>query len=110
MTLNMADLRAILQDIEAALKNASLWQESEVDPKLLQSSEPFCCDTLSFEQWLQFVLLPKMHALLTQKLPLPTKVAIAPMGEYVWANQADKLQVLEVLLRFDQYFEHLNQS
>ena len=97
----MAEIRRILLDIESELKALGLWQEEEIDPQLLSSTEPFCCDTLNFEQWLQFILIPKMHALLTQQQPLPTKASITPMAEHVWHNQADKLPLIELLRSFD---------
>ena len=97
----MAELRQILLDIESELKALGLWQEEELDPQLLRSVEPFCCDTLRFEQWLQFILIPKMHALLTQQQVLPQKALIAPMAEHVWHNQSDKMPLIELLRSFD---------
>tara|TARA_B100001094_G_scaffold192495_1_gene186352 strand:- start:4180 stop:4491 length:312 start_codon:yes stop_codon:yes gene_type:complete len=97
----MAEIRQILLDIESELKALKLWQEEEIDPQLLRSAEPFCCDTLNFEQWLQFILIPKMHALLTQQQPLPKKALIAPMAEHVWQNQLDKKLLIELLRSFD---------
>ena len=97
----MAEIRQILLDIERELKALDLWQEEEINPQLLLSVEPFCCDTLNFEQWLQFILIPKMHALLTQQQPLPRKALIAPMAEHVWHNQTDKLHLIKLLRSFD---------
>ena len=97
----MAEIRQILLDIESEMKALGLWQEEEIDPQLLRSVEPFCCDTLKFEQWLQFILIPKMHALLTQQQPLPKKALIAPMAEHVWHTQVDKLPLIKLLRSFD---------
>lgn len=93
-----------LYKIERELKLLGLWQEDELDPALLESQQPFCCDTLRFEQWLQFVLIPKMFEILLLKKDLPKNMAIAPMAEYCWANQLDKQELIETLKEFDQMF------
>jgi uncharacterized protein YqcC (DUF446 family) len=71
----------LLKAIETELKQLSLWQLSYPSAAALSSQQPFCCDTLSFEQWLQFIMLPRMQALIDGNHPLPTKIAIAPMAQ-----------------------------
>ena len=44
---------------------------------------PFCLDTLNFDQWLQFVFLPTLYAMLEARQPLPSACAIAPMAEEI---------------------------
>ena len=47
----------------------------------LESDQPFCVDTLTLPQWLQFVFLPTMRDLLDGDKPLPDRCGIAPMAE-----------------------------
>ncbi|MFY8272686.1 YqcC family protein [Pseudoalteromonas sp. SSDWG2] len=92
----------LLQRLEVQLKDNDLWQTQPIEPALLQSQQPFCVDTLRFEQWLQFVFIEKMNALLAQGLPLPNNIAIAPMGEIAWQqNYAD---VMATLSQIDALF------
>ena len=72
---------ALLIDVEAELRRLGLWETEPPGPAALASQQPFCIDTLSFPQWLQFVFLPRMHALVDEDRPLPAKCAIAPMAE-----------------------------
>ncbi|NOU50676.1 YqcC family protein [Pseudoalteromonas sp. JBTF-M23] len=90
-----------LQALEQALASAKLWQITPIDPQLLQSTQPFCCDTLQFEQWLQFVFIPKMSALIAQDLPLPTNIAIAPMAQMTLSDQANYDVILSILEQID---------
>ncbi len=75
------EVAALLIDIEAQLRQLNLWQEEQPAPEALTSKQPFCIDTLSFSQWLQFVFLPTMYRLLESGRALPTECAIAPMAE-----------------------------
>lgn len=100
----MSKMHAILLQIEQELKETQLWQEEPIDPASLQSTEPFCCDTLKFEQWLQFVLIPKLHHMLALQQTLPTNASIAPMGEHLWQGDAQKLKLIELLQQLDECF------
>jgi uncharacterized protein YqcC (DUF446 family) len=74
-------VHALLIDIEAHLRQMGLWQDEPPAPEALASTQPFCIDTLGFDQWLQFIFLPKMYQLLDVGADLPTECAIAPMAE-----------------------------
>jgi uncharacterized protein YqcC (DUF446 family) len=99
----MSDLTHKLQALEQLLKQLELWQENEIDPALLTSLEPFCCDTLAFEQWLQFIFIPKMHHLIV-KQQLPKTVGIAAMAEYLWDGQARYRPLITLLHEIDALF------
>jgi uncharacterized protein YqcC (DUF446 family) len=72
---------AILQAIEAELRGLQLWTESAPSAAALASQAPFCCDTMPLQQWLQYVLLPRMQALIDAQLPLPAEISICPIAE-----------------------------
>lgn len=71
---------SLLIDIEVQLRQLNQWQVGRPSAAALNSHEPFCIDTLSFPQWLQFVFLVRMHKLLEQQQPLPDSCSIAPMA------------------------------
>ena len=66
--------------------------------------EPFCCDTLQFEQWLQFVLIPKLHHILALNQTLPANASIAPMGEHLWQSDPTKHKLIGLLKQLDDCF------
>jgi uncharacterized protein YqcC (DUF446 family) len=51
------------------------------DSEALASTQPFAMDTLSLPQWLQFIFIPRMYALVESRAALPHKCRIAPMAE-----------------------------
>jgi uncharacterized protein YqcC (DUF446 family) len=92
----------ILLDIECELRRARLWQEETPSDEALASEQPFALDTLTFHQWLQFILLPRMHHLVQERLPLPTACAISPMAEEVYKQELVLMQpLLQHLQRLD---------
>ena len=70
-----------LAGIELQLRQLGFWQDTRPSSEQLASVLPFCCDTLDFPQWLQFVFLEKMRFLLEAEGPLPSVCGIAPYSQ-----------------------------
>lgn len=70
-----------LLGIEMELRQLGLWEMERPPADAFQSIEPFCFDTLSFTQWLQFVFLERMKLIVENDHPLPAVSGIAPMAE-----------------------------
>jgi uncharacterized protein YqcC (DUF446 family) len=91
--------------IERELRVQGWWDEAPPSDEALSSVEPFSVDTLDFEQWLQWIFLPRMKMILEQDLPLPNASGIQEMAEMVFAgrNVQGRDRQLQVLLKqFDQ--------
>lgn len=80
MTLHMR-VRQQLHLIETLLREQGQWQAVSPDASVFESTQPFCMDTLEPFEWLQWVLIPRMHALLDGNHPLPESFAVAPYYE-----------------------------
>lgn len=93
---------SLLIDIEAELRRLQLWDKEAPSAEALASTEPFCVDTLSFTQWLQFVFLPRMHSLLDiEQLP-PGRCEIQPLAEQYFAETGLPANgLIAVIGRFD---------
>ncbi|MEP5765069.1 MAG: YqcC family protein [Halieaceae bacterium] len=93
----------LLIDVEAHLRQMGLWRAEPPSAQALASTQPFCIDTLGFDQWLQFIFLPTMYELVESGRPLPTECAIAPMAEEFFRGMQLPSTALEgVLLAIDQ--------
>lgn len=89
--------------IERELRVQGWWQAQAPSVEALSSQEPFCVDTLAFEQWLQWIFLPRMKQLLEAGAALPSVSGIQPMAEQVYGGQIEKARTLIKLLgEFDQ--------
>ena len=71
----------VLLEVEASLRTHGKWDESKPASRALNSQIPFCMDTLKFEQWLQWIFLPKMKDTIEQTKPLPERSAIYEYAE-----------------------------
>lgn len=74
-------VRQHLLIIEQVLRDHQLWQGCAPNAKAFESTQPFCLDTMQPHEWLQWVLIPRMHALLDAQHPLPVDFALAPYYE-----------------------------
>lgn len=89
--------------IERELRVLGWWSESPPSAQDLASREPFCVDTLAFDQWLQWVFLPRMKVILEHNLPLPNASGILEMAEMVYASRQNEARFLQQLLaQFDR--------
>ncbi len=95
-------LTSLLIDLECELRRAHFWHSEAPSAEALASPEPFCVDTMDFSQWLQFVFLPRMRALLDARGTLPAACDITTMAETVWAANLQAKNVIAVLQAFDQ--------
>ncbi|MDR9827580.1 YqcC family protein, partial [Escherichia coli] len=71
-------VRLQLQALEALLREHQHWRNDEPQPHQFNSTQPFFMDTMEPLEWLQWVLIPRMHDLLDNKQPLPGAFAVAP--------------------------------
>lgn len=89
--------------IERELRVQGWWQEESPSAEALASAEPFCVDTLAFEQWLQWIFLPRMKVLLETGAALPSVSGIQAMAEMVYQQQPRVARrLLELLGEFDR--------
>ena len=71
----------LLIDIESELRRLGLWSQIPPPEKALASEQPFCVDTLTLSQWLQYIFLPTLYQLMEDGEELPRRCGVAPMAE-----------------------------
>ncbi|GGK80155.1 YqcC family protein [Amphritea balenae] len=103
MSEKYAELEQVLREIEAEMRVWSLWSANKPSLTALQSVQPFCIDTLSFWQWVQWIMLPKFQQMIEQQLPLPKSSNMAPMIKEALQNNAVKSSKLI------EFFDQLDQ-
>jgi uncharacterized protein YqcC (DUF446 family) len=92
-------LADLLLALEAEMRRIGLWESAAPPAAALRSTAPFCYDTLAFEQWLQWVLLPRMKELLENDGYWPARCDIFPLAEQAFAEQETDTDVLLLLIR-----------
>jgi uncharacterized protein YqcC (DUF446 family) len=92
----------VLLEVEATLRTHGMWDQNRPPADALGSEQPFCIDTLRFEQWLQWIFLPRMKEILEDSRPLPVKSGILSYAqEYLRKGAPPTTGLLELIKRFD---------
>ena len=99
------ELGTALRELEATMKAASLWRMERPEPDAFDSAQPFCIDTMSLPQWLRFVFIVRLDALVEARSPMPAKCDVAPAVE-AWLTQegaraSDRLLLCRVVEEID---------
>lgn len=100
------ELGTALRELEATMKAASLWRMERPEPDAFDSVQPFCIDTMSLPQWLRFVFIVRLEALVESRAPMPAKCDVAPAVE-AWLTQegaraSDRLLLCRVVEEIDR--------
>ncbi len=92
----------VLLEVEAALRTSGRWDSYRPPQEALVSPQPFCLDTLRFEQWLQWIFLPRMKQILELRKPLPRNSGIfAYAQETLRKDDPPAANLLTLIKRFD---------
>ncbi len=103
MDPRILDIADHLLLIEHELHEQGWWDNEPPTIEALASTVPFAVDTLSFEQWLQWIFLPRMKEILEKGLALPNASGILVMAETVYSDRPEESRQLRKLLaEFDQ--------
>ncbi|MCV2402164.1 YqcC family protein [Marinomonas sp. C2222] len=102
-------LADLLMDLQLAMQECEIWHCEQPSIDAMQSVEPFCIDTMSFEQWLRFVMIERFKVLIEQGMTLPNRCNIAPMAEDAFKDKpSHKVRKLaECLIKIDLHLSEL---
>ena len=93
----------VLLELEAELRKHDWWEEQAPPASTLASQQPFCVDQLAFEQWLQWVFLPRMKDIIETSRPLPTQSGIFVYAEECLRHYGSRsTHLLALIKRFDE--------
>ncbi|MGP8290794.1 YqcC family protein [Vreelandella zhanjiangensis] len=99
-------LQTALLELEAAMKAANLWRVETPQASAFASQEPFCIDTMSLPQWVRFVFVARLNALIDANAPLPAKCEVAPaIAAYLMQEKvrpSDQFLVVRAFEKVDQ--------
>ncbi|WP_224242398.1 YqcC family protein [Hyalangium gracile] len=91
--------------IEAEMKAIGVWSPQPLPESAYRFQRAFAADTMSFTQWLQFVLIPRVRSIIERGEDFPQGSRIAPQAvrEFEGYHRAARLTAL--LGEFDALFE-----
>lgn len=95
-------VRAELDNLQVVLRTYQLWESFAPSEEKLASTQPFALDTLTASQWLQWIFIPRMHAMLDADAKLPKNFAISPYLEESLKNEPYLVELLKPVAKIEQ--------
>ncbi|WP_067517430.1 YqcC family protein [Endozoicomonas ascidiicola] len=93
----------LLEAIEDELRNQNVWAQMPPSIEALSSTTPFCMDTMHFSQWLQWIFIPRIRAILDAGGSLPTGSDMKPYAEEALPmERLSSQELLNLIEKFDQ--------
>ncbi|KRW58644.1 YqcC family protein [Pseudomonas sp. TTU2014-080ASC] len=103
MTERVQQIAELLLLIERELRVQGWWQDTSPSEEALSSPEPFCVDLMDFDQWLQWIFLPRMKWIIENGMAMPLVSGIKPMAEQVFTEDMQRAgELIRLLGEFDQ--------
>ncbi|WP_136248923.1 YqcC family protein [Halomonas borealis] len=84
------ELGQALRELESTMKASDLWRMERPAPEAFDSTQPFCIDAMSLPQWLRFVFIARLDALVEARAPLPASCDVAPAVEAYLVQEGAK--------------------
>jgi uncharacterized protein YqcC (DUF446 family) len=96
---------AKIGEIEAEMRRIGMWQDGPLAPEQYGFRQAFGMDTMAFEQWLQFVLVPRVREIIAARgrFPPHSEVAAQAVREFD-AHPLDTSRLQTILSEFDRLF------
>jgi uncharacterized protein YqcC (DUF446 family) len=98
------EVEILIVKLEQSLREAVLWSSYPPSVEALQSKLPFAVDVMPFEQWLQFIFIPKMSEIVSNKSSLPDSLALLPIAEQSPRVADNQSELIEVIRQIDMIF------
>ena len=102
-----AKVEAKIQEIEAEMKRVGMWRDDAPPPETRDVHTAFGQGTLAFEEWLQFIFLPRVRERISEggKWPRNSQVGGQAFREWrMWGAEEQYDHLLDLLCEFDAMF------
>ena len=92
----------VLDQLQSEMEKEGLWQSVPPAAEKMMSIEPFSIDTLTFTEWLQWVYVARLRAIIDAKAELPTGAQVAPYAEESFrVEDIQSLPILRLIRQLD---------
>lgn len=100
-----AVVAAKLDEIEAEMRRIGMWQEQGLRPEQYDFRQAFGMDTMAFDQWLQFVLIPRAREIIAARGSFPPFSEVSAQAAREFDTRPLDTSRLQTLLHeFDRLF------
>jgi uncharacterized protein YqcC (DUF446 family) len=89
------------KEIEAELKRLNRWTTEPLPPECFENMGAFGSNTMAFEQWIQFVLIPRIQEIITTKGEFPGESHLSAYAIRVFDGDTHADYLHELLYQLD---------
>jgi uncharacterized protein YqcC (DUF446 family) len=93
--------------IEAQLREMKVWDATPPPPSAFESPRAFFGDTMTFFQWLQFVLLARVREIVATRGRFPRESAVGTYAVRELDGMDQASDLVHELCEFDQFIERI---
>jgi len=90
------------KEIETELKRLNRWQSEPPPAEKFENMGAFGSNTMAFEQWIQFILIPRIQETVHGRGEFPTESRLAPYAVRVFDGDAESENLQELLYELDK--------
>jgi uncharacterized protein YqcC (DUF446 family) len=87
--------------IEAELKSLGRWDSQPLSPQKFENIGAFGSNTMTFEQWIQFVLIPRIQSIVKDRDGFPDESMLAPYAIRYFDGDPDADKIHQLLYELD---------
>jgi len=95
---------AKLDEIEEEMKRIGLWQEKPLAPEQYNFTSAFAMDTMSFDQWLQFIFVPRVRGIISAGGRFPASSSVGAQAVREFDTHPNAQRLITLLSEFDMLF------
>jgi uncharacterized protein YqcC (DUF446 family) len=90
------------QELENELRRLNRWQQLPLSSEKFEDMGAFGSNTMTFEQWIQFVLVPRIDHIVLDKGELPADSMLATYAVRVFDGDPDASNLISLLNEIDE--------
>jgi uncharacterized protein YqcC (DUF446 family) len=90
------------KELDNELRRLNRWQDSPLPSDKFEDMGAFGSNTMTFEQWIQFVLMPRIGHIVQNKGKLPTDSMLATYATRVFDGDPDASGLIALLYDIDE--------
>ncbi len=94
--------------IEAELKGLNRWQENPLPREKFENMGAFGCNTMTFQDWLQFVLLERIHSIIENQDEFPSASSVGVYAVREFDGDWDASALAQLLCELDDLINSNN--
>ncbi|MEZ4087446.1 MAG: YqcC family protein [Candidatus Gracilibacteria bacterium] len=90
-----------IDEIVAEIQRLGRWNSGSLSPEKLENMGPFGMNTMPLEEWIQFVLVPRVQEIVEKKGEFPQS-SISTYAVKYFDGDLDGQRLLQLIVEFDQ--------